>query len=312
MKTSTLSASLMSLVCMHVAGCVSMDQARSSARGRGIEEAAEALEVKADADSLAASALLRAGERKPEMSLELLTRATIVSPDRPDLAWLRIQVCRTVPGCDSSADEQRLRILALGNGAARLPALALADKAGDEATQLSTLSALAHADHIDLYWTTLIIHLARPVIATGRISSQEALTEVIGVLAAEAVPAYRTISQLCVGARLDDPVTLHDCRSVALALERGDTDITEMVGVNIAQRLWRQNSPEWAAANGARRAHEYRTTQLASAGKLDFADNRAADEFLALCAHNHREQDVEIAELVAVGKSPIPPEEWAP
>jgi hypothetical protein len=43
-----------------------------------------------------------------------------------------------------------------------------------------------------------------------------------------------------------------------------------------------------------------------------FADSRAADEYLAQSAHYHREQDGTAAELMAAGKSPVPPGEWAP
>jgi len=110
---------------------------------------------------------------------------------------------------------------------------------------------------VDLYWTTLIVHLTRAVIATGDISSRDALTEMIGVLAVATIPAYRTVSQLCSGTRLDDRATLEDCRAAAWALQRGDTVITEMEGAHIAQRLWSEDSPQWLAASEARHTYEY-------------------------------------------------------
>jgi len=51
----------------------------------------------------------------------------------------------------------------------------------------------------------IIVHLTRPVIAMGDLSSRDALQEVIGVVAVGTIPAYRTLSQLCTGSRLDDP-----------------------------------------------------------------------------------------------------------
>jgi hypothetical protein len=147
---------------------------------------------------------------------------------------------------------------------------------------------------------------------TGGLSSREALVEVIGYLAAEAIPAYRTVSQLCAGTRLDDPVTLQDCRSVALIFECGDTVISEMEGANLAQRLWPEGSPEWSTGNEAHRVYAYRAWQLRKMASDELADNRAAAECLELCAHNRREQDVETARIVAGGKSPVPPAEWTP
>jgi hypothetical protein len=310
MKVPMNSVILMALLCLRMAACASPHESSESKRERSIEEAAASLEGKSDADSLAAAALLL--QRNPARTLELLARATTLAPQRPDLAWLHTQACGKVSGCDSQAEAERLRILDPGNGAAWLPAVAVAEKAHDDAMQLSALSALARADHVDLYWTTLIVHLTRAVIATGDISSRDALTEMIGVLAVATIPAYRTVSQLCSGTRLDDRATLEDCRAAAWALQRGDTVITEMEGAHIAQRLWSEDSPQWLAASEARHTYEYRAAQLAHSSHNAFADNRVADDFLALCAHNHREQDVWIAELVADGKRPLPPAIGAP
>jgi hypothetical protein len=178
MKVPLISMLLVALPYLSISACASPNESSESGRERSIEKAATALEGRLDADSLAAAALLR--QRDPAKTLELLARATQSAPDRPDLAWLHVQVCGRVPGCDSRAQVEQLK----------------------------------------------------------------------------------TLSQLCSGARLDDRASLQDCRAVALALERGDTDITEMEGANIAQRVWPKDSPEWLAANAARRVHEYRTAQL--------------------------------------------------
>jgi hypothetical protein len=305
MKVPKTSIVLMALPCLYLLACASPYESGESGRERSIERSAATLETKLDADSLAAAALLR--QREPVKALELLARATQISADRPDLAWLQIQACGRVPGCDSHAQVERLRTLDPANGAGWLRGVTIAETADDELMRLSALAALARADHIDLYWTTLIVHLTRAVIATGELSSRDALIEMIGVLTVGAIPAYRGVSQLCAGGRLDDPATLQECRAVALALERGDMDITEMEGASIAQRLWPSDSPEWLAADEARRMHEYRTAQLAHSTHSTFADNRAADEFLEQCAQHQREQDVWAAELVADGKSPLPP-----
>jgi hypothetical protein len=305
MKFSWLRTALTALLSLQLGGCAGPYESSESRRERSLETAAAALEGKSDADSLAAAALLR--QRDPAKTLELLARATMIAPDRPDLAWLHVQACGRVPGCESQAQAERLRGLDPTNGAAWLPAAAAAEQADDEAMRLSTLAALARAERVDVYWTTLIVHLTRSIISTGELSSRDALNEVISIVAVGTIPAYRTISQLCAGSRLDNPATLQECRAVALALERGDTDSTEMEGTAIAQRLWSEGSPEWTAANEARRAHAYRVAQLEHSPVSNVADAHSADAYLDYCARSHREQEVEIAILVADGKNPGPP-----
>jgi hypothetical protein len=296
MKVTTPAMLLPVLLWLSLAGCASPDQRSGSSQDRGVADAATALERQTDADSLAAAALLLGPLSRPEKTLDLLALATRAAADRPDLAWLHIQACARAPGCDATAEKEHLRTLDPANGAA----------------SLDSLPALAQSDHVDLYWTTLIVHLTRPAIATGYLPPRQALIEMIGVISIEAVPAYRSVSESCAGTALDDPATLDNCRAVAMALERGDTVITELEGAAIAQRLWPKDSSEWVAASHVRQLYEYRAAQLRQSGRGDFADDRTADEFLALCARSRREQDVEIAELVAAGKNPMPPPSWTP
>jgi hypothetical protein len=90
------------------------------------------------------------------------------------------------------------------------------------------------------------------------------------------------------------------------AFERGDTYITERIGVAIAKRVWPDESPEWVAASEAQRVFEYQAKLFE---KIDTTrrDETAAKNYLALCAANHREQDVFRASLVKAGENPDPP-----
>jgi hypothetical protein len=94
------------------------------------------------------------------------------------------------------------------------------------------------------------------------------------------------------------------CRGIAKACERGDTYITEMIGVAIAKRVWPEDSPEWIAAADARRSYEYRSKVSA---QLEAWSVTHADQTLTMYAQSRREQDVLLAQLVATGKSPNPP-----
>jgi hypothetical protein len=76
---------------------------------------------------------------------------------------------------------------------------------------------------------------------------------IIGYLAALAVPPYQYISTSCKGERLQQPRLTETCRGIARAFQHGDTYLTEMMGVMIAKRVWREESPERKAASTRKR-----------------------------------------------------------
>jgi hypothetical protein len=134
----------------------------------------------------------------------------------------------------------------------------------------------------------------------------------MGILAAQAIPAYHLIVNLCKGAGLREADVIGDCRAVALALERGDTYITEMVGVIIAKRVWPADSAEWKEAGDARRVYQYRSRLFQRIAFSSLKDEVSASRYLALCAQNRREQDVQRAALIDGGTNPDPPPDWIP
>jgi hypothetical protein len=280
-----------------------------------LRRAVAVLEQRSDPDSLAAAAvLLRFTQRTSTAAAAraLLVRAVTAAPERADLAWLEIQNCRLVAGCDSGSEELRLRALDPTNGAAWINAMTRANAAHDESEKMAVLSGLARSERVDVYYTTLTAHLTRSLADTHEISLPDALTDVIGVVAAEATPAYGATSGLCKGDRLNNAAILEDCRRVASALERGDTVLTENLGVAIARRVWPAESPEWKAAVAARRVYEYRLHLWMHSEMESLRDPRWAERYLALCAQNQREQDVWLAEFVDEGRSPDPPPDWVP
>jgi len=283
--------------------CATSPEAQLAKANRHLVHAASLLAAKSDADSLAAAGLLNLAKH-PDVSLSLIERATAAGPERPDLIWLRIQICQKAPPCDPEPVERQLRTLDASNGASWLGALARSSALGNEAAKDAALMAISRSARVDIYWTSLIVRLSRATAETKAASLLEATTVVIGYLAAEAIPAYRVASDACKGERLQHAEVVEVCRNVAKALERGDTSITEMVGIRIAERVWPENSQPWNEASEARRSWEYRSNLLSHAGEWDAP---TLNEYLTLCAQNRREQDVDKALLVASGKDPNPP-----
>jgi len=282
-------------------GCAASRPAKSTHHEveRDMERAVDVLAKRSDADSLAAAGLLSLTSLRHD-PLDLLARATAAAPDRPDLLWLQIRACLETPECDSEPIQRRLRALDPANGTGWLVDLMRANAAKDYGSSDAILAAVGRSDRVDIYWTTLIAHLTRATSRTHKLSLDEARNSIIGALAASIIPAFAAASDSCKGARLERADVIETCRGVARALERGDTYITEMIGVTIAKRVWPEGSQEWRAADDARRLFEYRSKLSASAP----ADAAHTEEFLTLCEHNRREQDVFRAQLKSEGRNP--------
>jgi hypothetical protein len=280
----------------------SSPDARLAKAQKHMDQAIAVLTQMSDADSLAAAGLMSAGKQS-DQALLLLARATAAAPQRADLVWLHAHRCRQLPPCDPEPIERRLREVDPSNGAAWFGALARAGSAGDAEGVDAALTAISHSDRVDIYWTTLIARLSRVVAATKKMSLAEAEVAVIGYIAAEAIPAYQSVTTLCKGERLQQAGVTEVCRGVAKALQHGDTAITEMIGVAIAKRVWPEDSPEWKAAAEERRVYDYRAHLYFKVAERGITH---ADEYLTLCAQNRREQDVLLAQLVAIGENPNP------
>jgi hypothetical protein len=278
-------------------------ETREAQSARQSEQTIAALSSMTDADSLAAAGLLSVAKHR-DQALPLIGRAVAAAPMRADLAWLEVQVCNEVAPCDPEAAERRLRELDPYNGSGWLGALARAAVAKNDVARDAALAALGRSDRVDFYYTTLVARLSRAVTRTGRVSSEIAEVWVIGYLAREAIPAYQYVSTACKGERLQNVEVTDTCRAVARSLQRGDTYLTEMIGVAIAKRVWPEDSSEWKAAAEARRVYDYRSKLFPAQQGEQFAK-----EYLTLCAQNRREQDVFVALLIKDGKNPNPPAE---
>ncbi len=134
-----------------------------------------------------------------------------------------------------------------------------------------------------------------------------ALVATIGMASATDVPPYRTIVNACKGDPLLDPDVLRTCRQVSTVMRSGDTYITEMVGIAIAQRAWPEGSPPYVDATSARRVAHYR---MDADGKLSvrrFLFSGFAAKRLQLMTEKKSEQEVVLAEILNARRNPDPP-----
>ena len=288
-------------------GCAATPKTATGKTELHIKEAVALLTKASDADSLAAAALLNL-EGHPERAWPLIERAVAKAPDRPDMIWLETEICQATLHCNSTPMEERLRILDGANGFGWMGSLARASAAKDDAASLVALAAIGRSEKFDIYWTTLNARLALAAIRTKKLSFLEAQQTVVGGLVSRILPAYGVLTASCKAERLNDAAVLAACRGVANSLEHGDTYLTEMIGVQIAQTTWPENAPAWQAAAQEREVYEYISTRWVKVtGGL--AESSMAERYFVLCAQYHREQDVWRAQLVDAGERPDPPAE---
>jgi hypothetical protein len=272
-----------------------------------VEQAITALRPLADADSLAAAGLLSL-DRHRDQSLPLIEHAIAAAPTRADLLWLQIEVCLKLGDCDPAPMENRLREIDPTNAAGWVGAFGRASASGDEDAIDAVLTVIGQKQRVDVYWTTLIWHLSEAIARTHKMSPVEALATIIGYLAAQPIPAYAALTKACKGERLQRAGVLKACQGVGNAFQHSDNTLAEAIGMTIAERVWPEYSPEWKAAIEARRVYDYRTGLWL---KLNTRRDQTAlmQQYLQWCRTSRREQDVQLAEIIAAGENPTPPAE---
>ena len=299
---------LMAILCT---GCASDWVRQQAAYERNIQHTEKMLIAAGDADSLAAAAMLSVGPKAdPMQRLTLIARAVEKAPDRPDLVWLNVRFCAQVDSCNPEPLQAHFLALDPDNGAAWLDAIARAAKANDEAAVHKTLEAIAASARFDIYWNATIVHVTTAIVNTRSMDLPTAVDAINGVAAALTIPPYQPILNACKGDFLKDPVVVATCRRVASVMRRGDTYMTEMVGVGIAKRAWPDGSTEFLDAVNAKRVAHYRIHVDGQVAIQRARNARYAAKRLQLMTENKTEQGVSLAEIIDAKLSPNPPSDW--
>lgn len=267
------------------------------------------------ADLLLADAMRRQFVVGAGAALVLVEGAAQKAPDRPDIVWLQIALCRMAPGCQPEPLEARLRKLDPGNGIVWLGALAKAQQQRDIAAENEILDVMSRSQRFDIYWNSLAAHIAiarsqdpnlkPPVLAGGPLTVS--LNDTIGWLSSVALPALSPISQSCSALRAANPTIAGRCLGVAQAMQRGDTYIAAGMGLGIAQRLAPPASPQAAATDEQILLARYQRDIAGQIMNNQIERERFTHELIKLMSSLHREQDVFIAVIRWAGQPLTPP-----
>jgi hypothetical protein len=285
--------------------------------------AVERLISKGSADSLAAAAALKQfGAEEDSGAYALAARAVQLAPARRDLAWLAIRLCNSASDCDPAQPEQHLRSIDPNNGVGLMGELRRAQSRNDAAAIDATLTAIGDSDHLYVYFAPLVAATA-PELALALAEARptgsrqpsgkdlsRAAAEMIGVIAASALPPSQSFSYSCKGLALQLEGRVARCRRAAQAFERADTFIGEGLGLSLQQQLWPLDSPEGRAITRRRRVFQYRLEEYSklsiSSPKADELPANVVDVFRA----HEREQDAALVYFAKAGVPADPPADW--
>lgn len=279
----------------------------------------ERLISKGTADSLATAAVLKQFRQESDTgAYSLVTRAVELAPDRAELAWLAVRLCDADADCDSAGPERHLREVDPANAAGYLGELSRARLRNDSAGVDAALFSISRAERLAVYFNPLVVLTTEQVAfarqgGKGRPTPRElaeAQVEMIGIMAGFALPPLQPLSLSCRGIELKNEGRLEKCRQAAEVFTRGDTFITEGLGLSLQARLWPDDSAEGRAITARRLVFQYRLEEY---NRLAVASSNRIDPLVAsleLRRSHEREQDSALDYLRRRKVPTEPPPGW--
>jgi hypothetical protein len=289
--------------------------------------AAQILIVRGDANSLATAAALsfvgpptrvKTDSAQKSAAVELAGKASELDPVNPSIGWLRLQLCASTPGCDIRDAATTMRWVDAENSAAWMPSLAAAQKDKDTMEVDRILTDMAQGVYFNLYWNRTVVILFDALKKAGGAlpdryvpSDVARLSEAMVIAGAEIIPPFTALQNACreaAGAERRET-----CLKVSKVMQRGDTVIAQLAGLNLEKHLSPIDSKEARAAAERRHVLEWR---MATANQVDepilpWLKNARARARVAKMRSMAREEDVDIA-ILRERRMPLDPPEGHP
>ncbi len=280
--------------------------------------AVAALTKRGDANSLATAAVLslRSGDGASPSALELAVRAGDAAANDAAIGWIHVRVCANTPGCDVRDAATAVRWLDPENAAAWLPTLAAAQRDRDGTEVDRVLADMAQGERFDFYWNRTLALMFDALKSVARTLPKHALDSdaarldsVAEIAAAELVPPLAPLMDAC---RESPPGTerRESCLKIAKSMQRGDTIIAQIGGLNLEKRFVAPDGREFRTLSDRRRTLEWRVASVGpfEAPVLPWLKNAHARWRVARMRSLSREDDVLIAILREQGTPIDPPE----
>ena len=248
-------------------------------------------------------------QRDGARTLTLIAAAVKQAPNRADIQYLQVALCRQIEGCGAEPFEARLRKLDPGNAIVWLRTLSDAQRQRDVSVEGQVLDVIGRAERFDVYWPSLVAGLTTAR-NSGPAGLEVALNETVGWLAGTAVPSLQPLTAACTRVRLSDSTWAERCRRVARVMMRSDTYIVESFGIAIAKQVSVGDPVELAKLDERERTARYLWRTSAEIIGSQVERDKFAAEHLKLMRSVKREQDVHSAITRWAGRPTTPPEDF--
>lgn len=311
---------------VNAAACVVVLLSTPAARGSDATDAQAArtaviqrLIGKGTADSLGTAAVLKQfGQESDTGAYSLAAQAVALAPDRADLAWLAVRLCDAVADCDSAVAERHLREVDPTNAAGYLGELSRALQRNDAAGVDAALSSIGQSRNFDVYFNPLVVFTTEQLAIArrsggdqpSRKEERDAQLQMLGFMAGFALPPLQPISLACRGMELKIEGRLDKCRQAAAVVARGDTFITEGLGLSLQARLWPEDSPEGRDVAAKRLVFQYRLEQYSGQTFPRWGQMDPLIATVELRRTHEREQDTALEYLRRKKIPTEPPPGW--
>jgi len=290
--------------------CAATETTGGSEYTKQLARTQRALVAAGDPDSLAAAATVGWTPKEGSAQrLKWMARAADLAPDRYDLVWLHLQLCKRYKSCDAKPIVAKLRALDASNAASWMDPLEQQTQTRDDAEADALVKAMAESVRFDIHWNSIVLHLTNALRRARTMNTVTALVGAIGSASAIATPDYWRVSNACKGEALKRSDRLLNCRRLAAVMRDGDAYATEMTGIAIEERVWPAGSAEIQDAIRARRVARHQMAMAVEAASTTEWNEQFAEKYLQWVSTEKTEQAVSLAEIANAGLNASPPQD---
>jgi hypothetical protein len=312
MQLGKLPSSISLLCVLALAGCAHARGAGTDADAWRAERAreVEVLVAQPTPTNLAVAALLAVpGDLISRQPLELIAGAEALAPQRADLAWAYLAICKRLK-CEAKEQiEAHLRAIDPDNGFVWAADLEHAQSSGSAVAITAAITRIGAGPRMTFYWNELEVMMVDGL-AVANPSQRLATrgTVAIGALAAQIIPSLQPISKACRLEQLDLPGRRAACEALVARMEQSSTVLTQSVAISVQERWWPAGSPQREVVRAKRRRLDYLLTM--SSRIRWWRMNRDMAVRIEAARKSDREEDVELAMIKSLGLPPEPPIDW--
>lgn len=304
---------LIALLCMlTLAGCAYARRSGAdpqSFRDELNREAGVLIAHATPSDLGAAALLLAPYDSNARRPLDLIERAQALAPQRPDLAWVHLEICERFK-CEALAQiAAQLQALDPNNGFAWAPSLERVPPS-DSGRVTTVIARIGAAPRMMIYWNRLEVMMVDALaVATPSEDLATRGIQAIGVLAAvQPVSLLQAIVRACQLEQIDLPGRRAACEATVARMEQSDVVLTQSLALTLQERWSSAGSSRRAVLRAKRRRLDYLITMSSRIRWWRMNHDMAVR--IDAARSTDREEDVARAVIKSLDLPAEPPADW--